>query len=70
MVGLEGKEDHYPSELSGGQQQRVAFARSLITKPTILLLDESLSALDAKIRKSLREKLREIQKKLNITTIL
>lgn len=69
MVGLEGKEDHYPSELSGGQQQRVAFARSLITKPTILLLDESLSALDAKIRKSLREKLREIQKKLNITTI-
>ena len=69
MVGLEGKEDHYPSELSGGQQQRVAFARSLITKPTILLLDESLSALDAKIRKSLREKLREIEKKLNITTI-
>lgn len=69
MVGLEGKEDHYPSELSGGQQQRIAFARSLITKPTILLLDESLSALDAKIRKSLREKLREIQKKLNITTI-
>lgn len=69
MVGLQGKENHYPSELSGGQQQRVAFARSLITRPSILLLDESLSALDAKIRKSLRDKLREIQKKLKITTI-
>ena len=69
MVGLTGKEKHYPSELSGGQQQRVAFARSLITRPTILLLDESLSALDAKIRKSLRDRLRQIQKKLGITTI-
>lgn len=69
MVGLTGKEEHYPSELSGGQQQRVAFARSLITKPSILLLDESLSALDAKIRKSLRDRLRQIQKKLGITTI-
>ena len=69
MVGLIGKEKHYPSELSGGQQQRVAFARSLITRPTILLLDESLSALDAKIRKSLRDRLRQIQKKLGITTI-
>lgn len=69
MVGLTGKEDHYPSELSGGQQQRVAFARSLITKPSILLLDESLSALDAKIRKSLRDRLRQIQKRLGITTI-
>lgn len=69
MVGLTGRENYYPAELSGGQQQRVAFARSLITRPTILLLDESLSALDAKIRKSLREKLRQIQKKLGITTI-
>lgn len=69
MVGLNGKEEYYPSELSGGQQQRVAFARSLITNPSILLLDESLSALDAKIRKSLRERLRQIQKKLGITTI-
>lgn len=69
MVGLEGKEEHYPNELSGGQQQRVAFARALITKPKILLLDESLSALDAKIRKSLRDKLRKIQKQLGITTI-
>ncbi len=69
MVGLEGKEEHYPNELSGGQQQRVAFARALITKPKILLLDESLSALDAKIRKTLRDKLRKIQKQLGITTI-
>ena len=69
MVGLTGKENHYPNELSGGQQQRVAFARSLITRPKILLLDESLSALDAKIRKSLRDKLRKIQKQLGITTI-
>ncbi len=69
MVDLNGKENFYPNELSGGQQQRVAFARSLITRPKILLLDESLSALDAKIRKSLREKLRKIQKQLGITTI-
>lgn len=68
-VGLQGKEEHYPNELSGGQQQRVAFARALITRPKILLLDESLSALDAKIRKNLRDKLRKIQKQLGITTI-
>ena len=69
MVELNGKENYYPNELSGGQQQRVAFARALITRPKILLLDESLSALDAKIRKSLRDKLRKIQKQLGITTI-
>ena len=69
MVELNGKENYYPNELSGGQQQRVAFARALITRPKILLLDESLSALDAKIRKSLRDKLRKIQKHLGITTI-
>lgn len=69
MIGLTGKENHYPHELSGGQQQRVAFGRALITRPKILLLDESLSALDAKIRKSLRDKLRKIQKQLGITTI-
>ena len=69
MVELNGKENYYPNELSGGQQQRVAFARALITRPKILLLDESLSALDAKIRKNLRDKLRKIQKHLGITTI-
>ena len=69
MVDLNGKENYYPNELSGGQQQRVAFARALIVKPKILLLDESLSALDAKIRKNLREKLKKLQKQLGITTI-
>ncbi|MCM3713854.1 ABC transporter ATP-binding protein [Alkalihalobacillus oceani] len=69
MMGLEGLEARYPHELSGGQQQRVAFARSLIMKPTVLLLDEPFSALDAKIRKSLQEEVKRIQKELEITTI-
>src|SRR5215475_8639875 len=59
----------YPSQLSGGQQQRVALARALANKPQVLLLDEPLSALDAKIRISLREEIRAVQRELGITTI-
>jgi putative spermidine/putrescine transport system ATP-binding protein len=61
--------DRYPYQLSGGQQQRVALARALAPKPKLLLLDEPLSALDAKVRVSLREEIRTIQRSLGITTI-
>ncbi|WP_110751932.1 ABC transporter ATP-binding protein [Phyllobacterium leguminum] len=69
LIHLSNLGDRYPYQLSGGQQQRVALARALATKPQVLLLDEPLSALDAKIRVSLRDEIRSIQQKLGITTI-
>ncbi len=69
MIKLPQLGDRYPYQLSGGQQQRVALARALAGKPQLLLLDEPLSALDAKIRASLRGEIRDLQRKLGITTI-
>ena len=70
LVRLDGLGDRLPRQLSGGQQQRVALARALVFRPDILLLDEPLSNLDAKLRQEVRVEIRELQRKLGLTTVM
>ena len=70
LVGLADQGSKYPAQLSGGQQQRIALARAIATRPGLLLLDEPLSALDAKVRARLRHEVKDLQRKLDITTIM
>jgi len=70
LVGLPDQGKKYPAQLSGGQQQRIALARAIATEPGLLLLDEPLSALDAKVRVHLRHEIKELQRKLGVTTVM
>src|SRR5437899_10898365 len=70
LLGLTGRDSISPLQLSGGQQQRVALARALVVEPDVLLLDEPLSNLDAKLRQEVRVEIRELQKKLGLTTVM
>jgi iron(III) transport system ATP-binding protein len=69
LVGMDGLEKRLPSELSGGQQQRVALARALVARPSLMLLDEPLSNLDANLREEMRFEIKELQRKLDITVL-